>query len=293
MPSIHEQPDGKFIVTDHEGTPATFDNRQEAMEAAFAFITPQQRQKVIAMVEERQSSSSPANAQAAGQAAGPAGQSQKTADPSGTATPHQPPSAPPTMEQVQAEAARHGFMPPIHEQPDGKFIVKDHEGTPATFTNREEAVEASFAFMTLQQRQKVKAMVEESQRPKAATKKSRLQFSHGRETESPVDNSTRTPGQAMQALAENESRFRRGPASQSKDMNEIARQYAIGDELGKVYEGDLPYGENALKNYQLYFKAGGKRGQGATIDNLRISSCSQCYLSKVAASALRWSIFGW
>jgi hypothetical protein len=198
MPPVHEQ-DGRFIVTDHEGTPATFDNRQEAVEAAFAFMTPEQRQKVIAMVEAGQKSTpghpphpmpsdrppdgterrpDPASPDARPplpeKASGrpedaPPGPPSAEGPPIGQADTKPPPPAPPTLDEVHADAARQGLMPPVHEQPDGKFIVTDHEGTPATFDNRAEAVEAAFAFMTPQQRQKVIEMIKQKQ--KAAIQK--------------------------------------------------------------------------------------------------------------------------
>ncbi|TDU62103.1 hypothetical protein EI77_04741 [Prosthecobacter fusiformis] len=50
VPPIREE-DGKFIVTDHEGTEAVFTSREEAVETAFDLMTPEQREKVRAMVE--------------------------------------------------------------------------------------------------------------------------------------------------------------------------------------------------------------------------------------------------
>ncbi len=78
----------------------------------------------------------------------------------------------------------------------------------------------------------------------------RLQFSQG-------GSEKKTAGQAMQGIAGDEGRFRRGKASQSKDFGEITREYSLPGEVVNVYEHS-PFGnESTKKVYRIDLKSGG------------------------------------
>ncbi|TDU62105.1 hypothetical protein EI77_04735 [Prosthecobacter fusiformis] len=89
---------------------------------------------------------------------------------------------------------------------------------------------------------------------------SRLQFSQpdqdGSQAGQAPSTQPRTPGQAMQALAEDETRFRRGPASQSKDLGEIAKDYDLGDQVDFVDETTSFQDPAAHKVEQMHLKNG-------------------------------------
>ncbi|TDU62099.1 EndoU nuclease-like protein [Prosthecobacter fusiformis] len=143
MPEITPGEDGRFMVTDSAGNEASFATRQEALAAAITQMTDPQRAEVEGMLEGTKNLE-PANPSPA----------------SGSVEPGGLLVAEPSLSEVHDEAAAQGLVPPIREE-DGKFIVTDHEGTPAVFTDREDATKAAFAFMTPEQREKVRAMVEE------------------------------------------------------------------------------------------------------------------------------------
>lgn len=62
------------------------------------------------------------------------------------------------QQKAYHEAERQGLVPPVREE-GARYMVADSSGEQAFFTNREEAVEAAFAFMTPEQRQKAEALV--------------------------------------------------------------------------------------------------------------------------------------
>lgn len=91
--------------------------------------------------------------------------------------------------------------------------------------------------------------------PQSSAEGPRLQFSQGGSEQGSSEK--KTAGQVMQNLAGDEGRFRRGKASQSKDFGEIAKEYALPEELSHVREhedfGDVP----TKKIYRIDLKAGG------------------------------------
>ncbi|MBB5040586.1 hypothetical protein [Prosthecobacter dejongeii] len=154
------------------------------------------------------------------------------------------------------EATHLGLLPTVRKK-DETYIVTDAAGNQAQFTSAQEAWQAAAESMTPEQHRLVNDLLQQ-RAGNGVTSENRLQFSQSEGTQGqPAAQPPRTPGQAMQALAENENRFRRGPASESKELVGIVQEYELAQEVDFVDETFSIQDPHASKVEQIHLKNGG------------------------------------
>lgn len=153
IPQVVQQ-EGQFIVQDAQGQKTSFATREEALMMVDALVTPEQRAALDAMLKSAEGSATPPPP-APGEVAPQTRPNQKvdqTLSPAGTALPEV--AVQEIRERLYDQVQGQGLMPEIHER-EGRFFVKDAEGAELAFPQKADAIEAAFAFMTPQQREKM------------------------------------------------------------------------------------------------------------------------------------------